>query len=154
MANDPIGEYEETLEVDASPDNVFEFVADVRNLPRYLPTTKDAQSQGKDRVRVQGGAQGQTYDSDGYLRPDARAHRMEWGADEGYYSGWLQVKPEGGTGRSNVTVHISLRGHPPGAPEGRAPSRDQVREGVRKGLKSIKNFLEGRGGKEEPSAAT
>ena len=152
MANDPIGEYEESLTMEANADAVFDFVADVRNLPKYLPTTKDAQAQGEDRVRVQGEAQGHGYDSDGYLRRNAAANRLEWGADEGYYSGWLQVSGQGG--KSNVTVHISLRGHPPGAPEDGAPSPDQVREGLRKGLESIRNQVEGTGGKEEPSAAT
>ena len=152
MADEPMGEYEETLTVAAGPDEVFGFVADVRNLPKYLPTTKGAQSQGVDRVRVQGEAQGHRYDSDGYLRPDEGAKRLEWGADEGYYSGWMQVAPDGDG--SNVTVHISLRGHPPGADQGSAPPPEQVQEGLRKGLESIRNHVEGRGGKEEPSAAT
>lgn len=152
MAEDPMGEYEEKLTMSAGPDEVFDFVADIRNLPKYLPTTKDAQSQGPERVRVQGEAQGHRYDSDGYLRPDRGARRMEWGADEGYYSGWMQVAPNGGG--SDVTVHISLRGHPPGADGGDAPAPEQVQEGLRKGLESIRNHVEGRGGKEEPSAAT
>jgi hypothetical protein len=103
-------------------------------------------------VRVQGEAQGHRYDSDGYLRRDEAAKRLDWGADEGYYSGWLQISPDGDA--SNVTVHISLRGHPPGADEGNAPDPAQVQEGLRKGLESIRNHVEGHGGKEEPSAAT
>lgn len=152
MANDPTGEYEDNLTIRADPNAVFNFVADVRNLPKYMPTTKGAQSQGEARVRVQGEAQGQSYDSDGYLRRGDQRNRLEWGSDEGYYSGWLQVRPDGDV--SNVTVHISLRGHPPGADEGTAPDPAQVKEGLRKGLQSIRNHVEGRGGKEEPSVAT
>lgn len=152
MAEDPLGEYEDSLTVQASADAVVDFVADVRNLPKYLPTTKDAQSQGPDRVRVQGEAQGHQYDSDGYLRRAKEQGRLEWGADEGYYSGWLQVRPEGDG--ANVTVHISLRGKPPGAPADGAPTPEQIQEGVRKSLESIRNYVEGRGGKEEPSVAT
>ena len=103
--------------VDADARSVFDFVADVRNLPKYLPTTKDAQAQSEDRVRVQGEAQGHRYDSDGYLPPDTGALWLEWGADEGYHSGWLQVRPE--DERSSITVHISLRGHPPRGAAGR-----------------------------------
>jgi uncharacterized membrane protein len=153
MAQDPRGEYEDSLTVNAEVGPVFDFVADVRNLPKYLPTTKSAQKQGADRVRVQGAAEGHSYDSDGYLRPDQVRHRLEWGADEGYYSGWMQLEDR--SGRTEVTVHISLRGRPPGADErgGDAPSPDQVKEGIRKGLDSIRNHVEGRGGKEEPSVA-
>ena len=81
------------------------------------------------------------------------AKRLEWGADEGYYSGWLQVQ-ETGAGTSAVTIHISLRGHPPGADPSRAPTDEQINEGLVKGLRSIQNHVEGQGGKEEPSAAT
>jgi hypothetical protein len=81
------------------------------------------------------------------------AKRLEWGADEGYYSGSMQL--EGRGDGTMVTVHISLRGAPPGADErgGDAPSPDQVKEGIRKGLRSIKNHVEGVGVKEEPSVA-
>ncbi|CAA9506731.1 MAG: hypothetical protein AVDCRST_MAG62-277 [uncultured Sphingomonas sp.] len=61
MANDPRGEYEDSVTVDADASAVFDFVSDVRNLPKYLPTTKDAQTQGEGRVRVQGEAQGNRY---------------------------------------------------------------------------------------------
>lgn len=151
MGKDVTGEYEESLVMGADPHTVFAFVSDVRNLPKYLPTTKAAQGQGGDRVRVEGAAQGQGYDADGYLRPDAGAKRLEWGADEGYYEGAMQITPFGQG--SNVSVHISIKGSPPGADEGSAPSPEQIKEGLRKGLESIRNHVEGRGGKEEPSAA-
>ena len=148
-----MGEYEQTMTVQASPERVLDFVADVQNMPKYLPTTKSAQPQGEDRVRVQGEAQGHKYDSDGYLRRDPEAKRLEWGADEGYYSGWLQVR-EAGAGASAVTIHISLRARPPGSDQSHAPSDEQINEGLAKGLQSIQNHVEGRGGKVEPSAAT
>lgn len=114
-----------------------------------------------ERVRVQGEAQGHPYDSDGFFRQDRANHRIEWGADEGYYSGWLEV--EGQEGGSSMTVHLSFSGGPPagqgeepGAGGGEAPNTEQIQEGLVKALESIKNFVEeGRsGGKEEPSAAT
>jgi hypothetical protein len=149
-----MSEYEQTMTVRAAPDEIFAFIADVRNMPKYLPTTKAAQPQGEERVRVQGEAHGHAYDSDGYLRRDPDGNRLEWGADEGYYSGWMEVRPDGGSGSSAVTVHISLRGTPPGADPSKRPSDAEINEGLIKSLKSIQNYLEGKGGKEEPSAAT
>ena len=140
-----MGEYEQTMTMRASPDQVLDFVADVGNMPSYLPTTKSAQPQGE--------AQGHKYDSDGYLRRDPESKRLEWGADEGYYSGWLQVR-EAGAGASAVTIHISLRARPPGSDQSHAPTDEQINEGLAKGLQSIQNHVEGRGGKVEPSAAT
>ena len=148
-----MSEFEHSTTIAASPDEVYAFMSKVENLPKYLPTTHAAQPQEGERVRVQGEAQGHKYDSDGYLRRDPQAKRLEWGADEGYYSGWLQVS-EAGAGASAVTVHISLRDKPPGADQSGGPSDEQINEGLLKGLQSIQNHVEGRGGKVEPSAAT
>jgi uncharacterized protein YndB with AHSA1/START domain len=148
-----MAEYEQTATINASPHDVFTFVSDVRNLPQYLPTTKSAQPQEGERVRVQGEAQGHQYDSDGYFRADESNHRLEWGADERYYSGWLEINGNGGS-TSDVTVHLSLRGTPPGADESERPPDAAIQEGLEASLKSIQNIVEGQGGKVEPSAAT
>lgn len=148
-----MAEYEHSMTINAAPDAVFDFVADIGNLPKYLPTTKSAQAQGKDRVQVQGEAQGHQYNADGYLRADRPNLRLEWGADEQYYSGFLQIE-EQDTNASQVTVHISLRGSPPGADADDKPGDDQIQEGLVKSLESIQNQVTGQGGKQEPSAAT
>lgn len=149
-------EYEHSQTIQAAPQRIFDFVADVSNLPKYLPTTKSAQEQGEERVRVQGEAKGHRYDADGYLRPNAEKLRLEWGADEGYYSGWLQIDGQNGSVHSDnaqVTVHLSFK-EKPGQDSGHAPSDADIQEGMQKALQSIQNYVEGTGGKEEPAAAT
>ena len=136
--------------MEASPDAVYDFVADIRNFPKYMPTTKSAQSQGEGRVRVQGEAHGHKYDGDGYLRRNSDTNRMEWGADEGYYNGWLEAKPEGDS--SMVTVQISFRGAPPGSDPDNAPPPEEVDDALKKALESIRNFVQGEGGKVKPEA--
>ncbi len=157
-----MSDFEHSTTIDASPAEVYTFMSKVENLPKYLPTTHSAQPQEGARVRVQGEAQGHAYDSDGFFRKDSQNHRIEWGADEGYYSDWLKV--EGQSEGSSMTVHLSFSGGPPGgqgeepgdASGDEAPNRGQIQEGLVKALESIKNFVEeGRSdGKEEPSAAT
>ena len=51
MAEDLKGEYEESLTMRAPADRVFDFIADVRNLPKYLPTTKEVPSYDKRRAK-------------------------------------------------------------------------------------------------------
>lgn len=148
-----MAEFEHSMTMRASADQVFDFVADVGNMPKYLPTTKSAQPQGEDRVRVQGEAQGHTYDSDGYVRRVPDRQRLEWGADEGYYSGWLEANDRG-QGQTEVKVHISLRGTPPGADPKDAPPPDKIQEGLVAALESIQRQLEGQGGKVEPSVTS
>ncbi|WP_216317813.1 SRPBCC family protein [Deinococcus aestuarii] len=150
-------EYQGTRRIQASPEEVFAFVSDVRNLPRYLPTTRRAEPQGEERVAVEGEANGHPYQADGRFHKDARNHRLEWGSDgEINYSGTLEVRPDGDG--SQVSVKLRFEPDPGRAPNedmpGQAPSNDQIQEGIDKALESIQNFIEGRGGKEEPSAAT
>jgi uncharacterized membrane protein len=128
------GEFEESMTIDAPADRVFDFVSNVQNLPKYLPTTRNAQSQPGDRVRVQGRAEGHDYDSDGYLRKDREHFRLEWGADERYYKGRLEVQPRGAQS-SEVRVHLSFKG----GGTGPGPSPDEVRHGIRDALKSIQH---------------
>ena len=144
-----MSEFEHTTSIDASADRVWSFVSDVSNLPKYLPTTHSAEPQQGERVRVQGEAQGHDYDSDGYFKQDKENYRLEWGADEDYYKGWLELKEDGNS--SDMTVHLTFTGAPPhgeGDPPGdntseRAPDRDDIQEGLVSALESIKNFVEG-----------
>ncbi len=135
-------EFESSTFVDAASDAVYDFVADIANMPKYMPTTKSAQSQGENRVRVQGGGEGFQYDSDGYLRRNSDGNRLEWGADEGHYNGWMQVDDEGGG--SNVTIHLTFK-KLEGMPD------EAVNEALQAALKSIKNEVEGTGGKVKTS---
>lgn len=149
-------EYEHSLAIEASPDAVFAFVSDIANLPKYLPTTHHAEAQGPGRVRVQGKAGGHAYDSDGRFHADPIDHRLEWGSDgENRYLGWLEI--DGVEDECEVTVHLSFQ---PKAEQGKrmdeqTGDRDKtIQEGLVAALESIRNYVEGRGGKVEPTAAS
>ncbi len=139
-----MSEYRHTMVIHASADEVFDFVSEVSHMPEYMPTTLQAERQGPDRVRVKGEVRGREYDSDGYLRVDPRSHRMEWGADEGYYSGNLQVNDLGD--HCEVTITLSMRGT---TRSGERPPDEAFEDGIERALRSIKNHCEGRGGKVE-----
>lgn len=143
-------EFEERIIIHAAPEAVFDFVADVRNMPRYLPTTRQAEPQQGDRVRVQGEVAGHRYDADGFLRIHRQRHRLEWGADEHFYTGHLDVRPHGDDA-TEVTAHLTFKGYPH-SDQHEGPSDADIREGLRKALRSIENLVTGTGGKEEASA--
>lgn len=153
MAYQTRGEYERSRVIRAAPEAVFEFVADVHNLPKFMPTTKRVEPQPGGRVRVEGEAEGHAYAADGYLRADRDRLRLEWGADERHYAGHLSVAPES-KDRSEVTVHLSFLGPPPGTPPKEGPSESEIRDGLDKALQSIENYVTGQGVKVEPKAAT
>ena len=158
-------EFQHRQRISAPPDQVYAFVADVANLPKYVPTAKAAEALPDGKVRVQGEAQGHRYDSDGYFRADEAARRIEWGSDERDYAGYLDVA-NAGDGGSDLTVHLTFaegmgerveaeqeaKGQDASPPDG-GPSGPQIQEGLEASLQSIQNLIEGDGGKVEPASA-
>lgn len=148
-------DYEHSLAVQASPRAVFDFAADIENLPKYLPTTHHAEAQPGGRIRVQGEAGGQAYDSDGYFRTDPMNLRLEWGSDgENRYLGWLEV--DGVDDECEVTVHLTFQPKPEQGErmDTQTGDRDKtIQDGLTAALESLRNQVEGTGGKVEPAAA-
>ncbi len=137
-------EFSSSLYMDASADAVTDFVADIKNMPKYMPTTKKAEDAGEHRVRVAGGGDGFQYDSEGYLRRNKDDGHLEWGSDEKTYRGSMEIDPDGDG--SNVTIKLVFSGD-----KYKDIPADRVNEGLRTALESIKNHVEGTGGKVKPS---
>ena len=126
--------------MDASADAVTDFVADIKNMPKYMPTTKKAEDAGQNRVRVAGGGDGFQYDTEGYLKRNEENGHLEWGSDEKTYSGSMEIDPDGDG--SNVTITLNFSGD-----KYKDIPADHVNEGLRTALESIKNHVEGTGAK-------
>ncbi len=145
-----MSEYECSMTINASMRQIEDFITDVKNLPRYLPTTQNAMPEPGERVRVQGEAHGHHYDSDGYFHVDKSKNRMEWGSDgEEKYRGWLVVDSEE-SGKAKVTVHLSFEPSPTlskGLAEQTGSQDEAIQRDLENSLRSIKNIMEGRGGK-------
>jgi uncharacterized protein YndB with AHSA1/START domain len=153
----PMSKYERSATIQAEPERVFAYVADVVHLPDHLPTKRHATQEGGERVRIPGELRGHPYDADGFFRVDQQARRVEWGSDgEQTYRGWLQVVPDGAG--SAVTMHLSFvpqetYAQELGAAAAGIGNRDQaIAEVLDPSLASIRNQLEGQGGKIEPPA--
>ena len=154
-----MSEYQRTMVVEAQADEVFEFVSDINNIPKYLPTVHRATLQAGDRIRVQGEVRGKPYDDDGYFRIDRASRRLEWGSDgENQYRGSMQVE-EGveEVFTSRVTVQLSFNPRPELVRqlESQGDDRDAIiNEGIDNALRSIKNLCEDKGDKVESQSAT
>jgi uncharacterized membrane protein len=139
-----MSEFEEAIHIEAPAEEVFDFVSDVQNLPKYLPTVRRAAPQLGDRVEVEGTAAGRHYLSDGDFRVDHGKRCMQWGSDgENQYRGWMVVGGRNGT--CEVKVHLSFTPRPDQAAayEAQTGDRDRtIREGMRKALGAIKHIVE------------
>lgn len=151
---DQMKEYEQRRQIEAAPDEVFAFVSDIASLPDYLPTVNNAVMEDGERIRMQGEANGHSYDDTGFFRVDVAKQRLEWGSDgDSNYGGWLEVKGDKNAARSEVTVHIKFDPKPELARQmEKQGGRDQaINEGIKNALTSIQNHCEGKGGKVDSS---
>lgn len=145
------------MTIAATADGIFDFISDIRNVPQYLPTVKNAQPQQGERIRTQGQVGDRSYDSDGHFRVDKQSRRLEWGSDgENDYNGWIEVQGDGGS-QSQIKVHIHYAPKPETVQRmaERSPGHSfesAMNEGISKTLESIKHICEGKGGKEEIEA--
>jgi len=154
-------EYEQSQAIDAPPEEVFAWLSDVGNLPKYLPPVIDSSVEGpsaedvpRRRIRTTLEYPGKgvgTFDAEGYLAIDERERRMEWGAEEERdYLGWLTVANRG-EGGSEVVVHLSFgeRSAGPDIEERSPEGSDPLAEGISATLESIRRQIEEGSGKVE-----
>jgi hypothetical protein len=93
-------------------------------------------------VRVAGEVKGHRYSADGPFHVDAAAQRLEWRADEGYYAGWLQVRPSRDGSSSEVTIHLAMQGYAPGVSPQQRSTDQQIEQGLADALSAIKGAVE------------
>jgi uncharacterized membrane protein len=98
-------EHEHTQHVAASPDRVFAALADLSNLPRYVPQLTAAQRVDDEKVKIRARYEGHTQEGEAWFRADAPARRIEWGAPGGEYHGWIQV--DGDEDGSRLTLFLA-----------------------------------------------
>ena len=146
-------DFESSVAVQATPQAVFDFVSRIENLPKYLPTVKQAESAGGDRIRVTSVVQDESRTQDGFFRHAAPDQPLEWGSDgDKDYHGSMEIADDGG---GAALVRIRLHLNPPPQKAGEIEQRSgesfesQMQEGVERCLQSIKNLVEGTGGKSE-----
>lgn len=147
-------EYERSRQIHASENDVFAFLSNVQNLPNFLPTVQSAELIAEDRIRIRGKNNGVAYTDDGWLHIDPDRHRIEWSNDERTYNGSMTVS--GGDGVSEVVIHLSLvpyfdQSGRPLTSEQHAQT-DPIEEGLETAMDSLRNLIEGTGGKEQPAA--
>lgn len=154
-------EYQQTRVIDASAGEVFAWLSDVKNLPRYLPPVIDASIEGPSaegtpgqriRATLEYPGGGGTFQAEGYFAVDEGRRRMEWGAEvQRDYSGWLEVA-ENGDSQSQVSVHLNFgeRSVEPEMREQAPEEHNPLAEGIAATLESIRRQIEEGSGKVEP----
>src|SRR4051794_1923308 len=98
----PMPEYQRSITIDATPDELFDFLSQVENLPKYFARMTEAHPATGDEVRVKAklpseateGEGEETVESYATFSIDADHRAISWGTEnEHHYRGELQVTP-------------------------------------------------------------
>ncbi len=100
-------EYQGSIDIKASPEQVYRYVSSVSNVPDFVPHIRQARLDEESHVFAVGEIGGRRYEFDGYFRVAPEDKRVEWGSDgTPPYHGWLQVREAGGAAR--LEAHLFL----------------------------------------------
>jgi hypothetical protein len=124
-------DYQQATSVDAPAVALFDYLADVRNLPRYFASMVDAEPGEGEAVNVTAEVHGRRHPSEAWFRVDREAQRISWGSEgPDDYHGELEVT--GGAEGANVQVALHTE---------RVES-DEIDEGLRTTLANVKRLVE------------
>jgi uncharacterized protein YndB with AHSA1/START domain len=92
---------------DVPADDLFAFLRDPRNLPRYFPQMTVAEPKGGHGLHVEAEVKGRHVAGEAWLHTDAAHRKLSWGAEsEADYHGELQItEREPGTSEVSVVLH-------------------------------------------------
>jgi carbon monoxide dehydrogenase subunit G len=106
-------QHEHTEHVAAAPEAVYAAIADVSNLPKFVPQMTGARDAGGGKVEVDARYGGAEQHGEASFERDDDARRIDWRAASGYH-GWMQVDPDGDGSRLTLfldTPHPSASDH-------------------------------------------
>jgi uncharacterized membrane protein len=110
---DEMADYSRSMTIDADPDELFGYLSDVENLPKYFTRMTEAHPESEGEVRVTarlepqdtGGAP-KTVESDATFEVDQERRALRWGSENEHdYHGELRVEPAGDGSSVSVTLH-------------------------------------------------
>ncbi len=100
-----MGDYQHTATVNAEPGVLFDYLADVENLPHYFISMRSAEPAEGDTVHTVADVDGTRREGDAWFTAEHESRTIRWGAPGPHdYSGELTVT--GAESGSRVTVRL------------------------------------------------
>ncbi len=127
-----MGDYQRSQDVDAPADQLFGYLSEVGNLPRYFTAMTSAEAAGGEAVRVTADVNGNTEEGEAWFRVDPEHRHLDWGSKgPSGYRGSLDVTGDGGS--STVTVFLHTERHDSG----------DIDQGLAETLATVRRLVEG-----------
>ena len=132
-----MADFSGTTTVSAPAEQLFDYLSDISNLPKYFARMTSAKPGDGDEVKTTAKMpDGTEVQGDAWFTVDDAANSITWGSEgESNYSGKLDVSSDG----ANSSVAVSL--HTTRVEDGDS----QVQDGVKETLASIKRLVEEQG---------
>jgi ribosome-associated toxin RatA of RatAB toxin-antitoxin module len=99
-------DHEQTTTIPVAPDTLYRTIADIGSLSRFIPPLKSVRRTDPEHVEVDAEYEGRHEHGEAWFRADDDAKRVEWGAEDQPYRGWMQVEPDGQG--SKLTLHLTM----------------------------------------------
>ena len=126
-----MGDYQRSAKVKASADVLFNYLADIQNLPNYFSHMTSAESAGHDEVRVSANVQGKEREGKANFHVDKANKKLKWSSEgPNNYHGELSVTGQGNTSEVAVKIHTA-----------RAEGQ-QIEDGIQQTLDNIVRLVE------------
>jgi uncharacterized membrane protein len=128
-----MGDYEADERVRVTADELFAYLSDVANLPKYFPRMTSAEAvEGEEAVHVTARTpQGEEVEGQAWFKVDRENRTLSWGSEgRNHYHGHLTVTGVGENSAVAVTVSTErAEGH-------------EIQQGVDEAVETIKKLLE------------
>ncbi len=100
-------DYHHTATIDMPAADLFAFLREPGNLPRYFPQISQAAPQGSDIVRVTAEVNGERVESEAWFKVDEKTHTLSWGSQRPHdYHGTLSIENTG-PNETGLTITLS-----------------------------------------------
>lgn len=101
-----MGDYEQSRNVNAPAQALFDYLADVRNMPSYFSSMTSAEPAEGEAVQVTAVVDGKERDGEAWLKVDRDRMHLDWGSEgPNNYHGRLDVTGDDAASRVSVALH-------------------------------------------------
>lgn len=124
-------DYQRTAHVKASADALFDYLSDIRNLPKYFSSMTSAEGAGNDEVKVTADVHGEKKTGKAKFHVDKAAKKLQWSSEgPNDYHGELEVTGQGDTSQVAVKLHT------------RKTNKEEIEGGLQKTLDNVVRLVE------------
>lgn len=101
-----MGDYEQSRNVNAPAQALFDYLADVRNMPRYFSSMTSAEPAEGEAVQVTAVVDGKEREGEAWFKVDRDRMHLDWGSEgPNNYHGRLDVTGDDAASRVSVALH-------------------------------------------------